>query len=184
MQKKIYNSLRVSGVKNTDQCTWECINQSTSLLNDTNPTKSTKVHLVTSDKMSNITTLNGNNDYDTIHNNNRENWWIELRIMWRRARTLLRMQRRKFIRLPCMRRKRGRSDKNMQNNFFFIILSLSLSFTHSLTQLPDPSLIPLNSLLYSFDNTCSNQFRENEKRFFSFFLFSSFKSINHHVHDK
>ena len=65
----------------------------------TNPTKFTKVPPTTTSKHATASL-----------DNRRENWWIGLRTMWNRAGTTLRMPRRNFIPLTCMRRRRERSE--------------------------------------------------------------------------
>lgn len=52
---------------------------------------------------------------------NRVNWLIGLRIMWSRVETSLRMPRNKFIKLPCMRKKRERSEKIIAKYFSSLI---------------------------------------------------------------
>lgn len=65
----------------------------------TNPTKFNKVYPTTTPKRSNVSL-----------EKRRENWWTGLRTMWSKAGTTLRMPRRNFILLTCMRRRRERLE--------------------------------------------------------------------------
>lgn len=116
--KFIYITQRVFGanagstVANADGCTLEFNKIATISPNDTtNPTKSTKVR--------STTPTHAAAAISTPIDHHRANWWIGLRTMWSRAGTSLRMRKRNFIPLTCMRRKRERLDTPKAKFLFF-----------------------------------------------------------------
>lgn len=95
----------------------------------TNPTKSVKVNSVTSPKLCNTTSTSTKRPPLESH---RGNWLIGLRTMWSRVKTTLKVRRRNFTKLTCMRRRRERSEK--------VLTFLHLSLLH------EQSKIRLNEL--------------------------------------
>ena len=100
----------------------------------------------------NTNTKPGDNNTETATHNNRENWWIALRIMLRAARIILKLQKRTFIKHPCMRKKRGRSDKNTQCNTYlthvFSHLILHVSITILIRNRTEESVLVSHKFLY------------------------------------
>lgn len=121
--KFIYIIQRVFGanaertVANADGSATECNNISSISHNDTtNPTKPSKVHypVSTANPIQHhfvTTTTKPHRFVTTSVDNRRANWWTGLSTMWNRVATTLRMQRKNFTKLTCMRRRRERSDK-------------------------------------------------------------------------
>lgn len=108
--QRVFGGNAGSTVTNDAGRTMECNEISpTSRIDTTNPTKSTKVHSVMPTTTKHANTLSST---PSSIDNRRESWWIGLRRMWSRAGTSLRMRRRNFTKLTCMRRRRERLEWN------------------------------------------------------------------------